>query len=734
LTDSKLYKGESMADELRRMLRDGRVIIKQELPRWRMNRSAYNGDEPKRTAVRLSDVKAGLRTQKPTLKVNRLRQFVDGRVAQYAANRPPFEVVPDDRDQASLDRARLATRFLSAMWGEQGWAISRRARQVATWAEIDGIGWWCVVYERGARDPVQVAFGPDGNPIVSREQYESLRDQGLVEVRSVPMGEVTFRPVRPGALSVDPLAVDDPEHARWIIESCVRRRADVEAEFGVDIKKLEERGADPGGGFGGARGREVDSDYGDEMVLRERDAVIVHKLFAAPQAKWPKGAHIEWLDIAPDQPLIAEEWPWRVPYFCFVPRPGPSHFIRSRGSVDELRPIQVLLDRWTLSFTRYLDKVGNPTWSVPQGALISDSIYNDKGYFEYHPGLGKPEQETIPGEPASMISHGLAWCIDQMGEMTNLPPVARGIPPGQGVEAALALRVLDDNKEQQLSGTAAQFVAWLERSVSFALERVALHYSIPRMVMAVGVDSGDEFVAFTGDMIRGATRFRVAGSVLPKQRAAQLQTALQLLQIPEFTKQAVPYISNFIGNDLDELVQVLDLDRQRQRRETRKIVSLGGVDVLDVVWREFQQDVQAYAQAMREVESDSMLAGPDQGPRSVLAGYGIEPPRLTDRIRDLGFELPTVEDFDNHAIHVQTLDEDRKKEAYDEYHPAVKQLLNEHAQEHARRLALQMAAMGQQYARPQNVGSQPAEKGEPSPPRERGIPGGQFGQPLGGHS
>jgi len=141
--------------------------------------------------------------------------------------RPPYEVTPEDNDQDSIDAARQAEKFLAAKWGRAGWNIKSRLAELAKNGDIDGVAWLYVDWDPEAGDPMnqQVAVRMDGTPITSRNEYEAYKAEDpemqtlwRMDTAKRPIGDICWRVVLPGALSVDPFATKNFDAARWIIE------------------------------------------------------------------------------------------------------------------------------------------------------------------------------------------------------------------------------------------------------------------------------------------------------------------------------------------------------------------------------------------------------------------------------------------------------------------------------------------------------------------------------------
>ena len=167
-----LYRGEitrkkTLAQRLVELLRDGKEIQKTERTRWQRNRLMYRGEQYLRVVIN------SVRTLAPSDKlpngrrrdtVNMIKPFVDGRVATITYQRPPFKVLPNSNEQDARDAARLATNFLKAMWDVNGWDLDRKFRELNITAEIDGVSFLNVYYDRFGGDykSFDVATDPSG--------------------------------------------------------------------------------------------------------------------------------------------------------------------------------------------------------------------------------------------------------------------------------------------------------------------------------------------------------------------------------------------------------------------------------------------------------------------------------------------------------------------------------------------------------------------------------------------
>lgn len=717
--------------KLKKFIADGRAVCKEEALRWQENREYYRGNQSVYIAPGESQLRGVLRGPMGATtdgnSYNRLRQFADGRTSLLTKEVPPYEVIPEDRDQESIDGSKQAEKFIAARWGENGWNIAEKVAELFSSGDIDGVAWLSVTWDpdaAGSRDQL-IAVTPDGQPITDRSVYETLRAQDptaqklwRMERSSKKLGDVLWRVIQPGAISVDPFAEGDSSEARWICESRIRPREEVERRLGMKFKDAVKVSAD-------AMGEKVADVQFDDIktdggrTINERNGVVVHYFYARPCEDFPSGLHIEFCDKAPGKPLVMEEWEDDLPYKAFTPRPDTGHFLRSKGIVDDLKPIQRDYNATLRDLREWLKRVARTPVALPFGSMASDSYFNEEGVFFYHPQMGEPHHSNVPAEPTAVLSHDLARMVEEMRDISGVSASAQGLRAPGGPEAAVGINLEIQQTENNLSRSERRLKSLIEWGVGRSLVLVEKHYAVARAVTGVGVDDSEEFAAFQGAMLRGAHRFRITGPLMPKSKAARMAAIQQL--VPLLGERVLPFLGGLIDGDPTELAKDIEVDRNRQKGETRELIGLAGDEKALLVHKNFEEDKQAFSQAFNIAVQEG-----SQNPILDLAQSGVRPPNLTQSLLAAGFDLPLVEDFNNHALELKALDEFRKSDAYRKLHPMGKQLLLEHAQEHQRQMAQQVQAMAAQM--PDGTqGSAPKELGTPSAPRNTPQPVGGMG-------
>lgn len=743
-------KSRPLGDTLRLMMRRGRTVVDAQAERWAENRAMFDGN-PYVRAFRHGNGKLRVvaRDQvdfrgRRRNAVNISRGLVKGRVSLLTRVKPPTEVLPDDLSQDAVEGARVAERFVEAMWGTTEWDVGRWLRDLCRGGEVDGVQFLYVGWDPEAGPPAPVMEeASTGEPVDTPGDASGLRavapDGDTREGQPVwrmgkgdePMGDVCFRVVKPGAVFVDPFMTTDWSRARYAGESRFMSRAEVEARAGMTLKELYElskrnsrrgRGGDssptPPEGDGLAS---TPGDLDDERAHHggsSGDEVVVHCIYVLPHGDWPRGAYIEWVEGAAAAPLVAEPFEDRcLPYMPYTPSPG-GHVLRSRGTMDELAPIAREFNTMLTLLADWMRLVAKPPVGVPEGGLVSSSVYNEDGFYVYRAGLGEPHHMNVPGEPAAVISGYMGTLKSLAAEAAVQPDAARGFQQ-DGVTAGVMLNAVAQQVENQLSEAEGELIRVLEWAVTRALDLVAQYYRYPRMVAMPGILDTVQMEAFKGSALKGARRFRVKGSMLPRQRGAVIQTILQLL--PLVGPDIKPFIGQLMDGDPEGWLASQEQHKDRQRREIRDLVSLTKVPQLKTLWGNFQEDLAKFSEAVQVAGQDPMRP-PGVGAMDWAAQQAgaIRPPRFIDALRDAGVRVPVAQPYDDDPQHVVVLTAWMVTEEFERLPAPVQQATREHHMEHVEKIGGNLAAQ-QQLMGAEQQGSMAKPVGQPSAPAMRGT-------------
>lgn len=671
------------------MHKRGRALAQTQRTRWIRNRLFYLGEQHLRVVGRSVQTLAPperLPKSKRRDTVNLLRRFVDGRVSMMTWKTPPFQVVPGGYSSDKIDAARLATKFVRAKWDEAEWDLTNVFRRLCVAGEIDGLAWMSVTFDPTLDEKVEMTFDlATGQPLMEKDKADAALKMGMAQKRAVRRGDVAFRVVRAGAMSVDPAARDVFTDANWVIETRVEDRAVIEQQAQMPVTELLNKhheamdtgiSNDPYSSADYGQVSTSDTE-GQESTESMKNMVTTHTAFIRPHGEWPYGAHIKWLDIAPTQPFIVEPWDEDIPYLPYTPRPHAGLFIKSRGVVDDLIPVQERFNRTITQLGEWLDRAARPPLVVPNGSLSNETpqVFNEEGIVITRGTAAAPGFMNVPPEPSGMLSNYLNMLIEWMQRISVQTEATHGEAPGR-VDSALGIQQLQEADERQMSIAESELSRAMEWAVSRALRLVEQHYSIPRLINSHGVDSTVEFNAFVGDKLKGATRFHIDGPLLPRSRAAREEQMMKLVQLTGDKIDWTAHLSNVLDGEVQAIANQERSEEEQQRRENADIIALHWMPDIDKKWADFVEMQTMYAKAL------------EKRSREELGMEGITEPRL----RYLGIEIPNVEEGDRHMEHIRELDLGKASAEWKHYHPLVKQAWREHRKEHLEQVVANIGA------------------------------------------
>jgi hypothetical protein len=329
-----------------------------------------------------------------------------------------------------------------------------------------------------------------------------------------------------------------------------------------------------------------------------------------------------------------------IPFFECKEGIVPGRFW-GRSVVSDLVPVQQAFNKTRSQMMEIQNSTARPKWAVVKNALdVGKTITTAPAeVIVYNPvpgafELGRPSKIAGGDIPVGMFQQ-LERFQAEFYEIAGIHDFSHGLSGLGGVRAGFALQML---LEEDATRTGILKRAFDESCIKTDRAKLRLakqFYIEPRTVTIVGADSSAEVKQFYGDKIPDDVQVRiVAAGALPNSMAAKQQLIMEL-----FSEKLIP-----------------------DPHLALKLMGMGNVEgVYDDVNRDTRQ-------AQRENE---------------LLRTGVQ---------------VQAHDYDNHLVHGQEHDNDRKGEQYEQLaaqNPAIAAVYDQHMAEHR---ALIQAAMGQPQA------------------------------------
>jgi hypothetical protein len=525
---------------------------------------------------------------------------------------------------------------------------------------------------------------------------------------------------------------------QWVIESRKRSIVELEREVGMPLTDILDASNKALGKQSSRRTTgsvEGEGGTGERQIDPKRE-VFVHELHHVPTGEtgeWPMGAHVVWVQDAAAAPIISEPWVWPdgkprgLPCRPYIPRPDGGHLLETMGTCDELLPVQRQIDRRFSQYGEWLDLAARPPLVLVGGALKSRSVFNADRVIYVHPGFDRPFFLQVPPDPGIALLQMIQMLFTEMGELAIQSSAVRGqqIP---GVEAAAAYNALALRSEGQLGGTEAEFQGNVQWAVGEALQNVHYFFTISRKVELPGVEDQADFERFKNTSIGGATGFRITGSILPVNQAAQQQLLLQFMQYAGPRFDPTPFAAEILEGDVEAIVTMERAQGRKQEGENLALAALGALPDADRVYEVFTAMRDAYvhaymgvAQRMTDAAHATGMA-PAMNPQQVMKLIGPPPPRILDILQNAGHKVPRVAVTDRDHMHIRSLELWMTNDGFNDEKPLVQQAALEHLNEHLDQQARRVQAIAGQNP-PQMAaatpGAQPAGAGAAPPSQEQ---------------
>jgi hypothetical protein len=375
----------------------------------------------------------------------------------------------------------------------------------------------------------------------------------------------------------------------------------------------------------------------------------------------------------------------------WIPQPGKH---RDLGAGEMLVDVQRTWNKTINQIVQWKNLVLLPQMKAPVGSIVTDPTDESGVIIEYRPIAGKePEWREVPEIPVSLFKM-LDLCLDDFDHILGMERLPPGLESGSGMQA------FEERRRSSQDLFTTNFARWWASFGGHLLYLIRTNYNEPRMLEVQGRFAVERVPDFVGQKIGSGCTVRVApASIEPRSKGYMEQRLLGYAERGWLEPHQVMAAIN--GGVAAQLIDSYELDIARQYREIEQLLAIGG-------WKPdgyFQRAIDVYA----------------------LQGGNAE--TLPPHIEEVMPAAPMAEAYDDHAVHIDVMEQWMKTTEFEQQPPLVKQGAKNHLAQHqflvdqeiqAQAMAQAQRAVGLGMG---NAGKLPGQKAPPSPAGVSGGPG-----------
>lgn len=608
-----------------------------------------------------------------------------------------FAVAPNSSERKDKEAAKIAEKFFAYIRHDEGFRSKKE--RCTMWAACTGMGIMKVVWDPDAGEPervytlnkdekivagVETVSGPVAAPPDIPPELRQRKDQ-VGEFEDVSQGDVSFEVVSPFAFYWDSDAKDGGlESALWsatktlvdidkIKDRWPRKGAKVKPDSYASYNTLYEEAIALFHGGQASIGRTVPrTDY----IGKDR-ATVIEYFERGTRANGHKGRYVviagknTVLHNGPN-PYVAAGIGLPFVIFSWIPRPGG--FV-SVDLVGQLTDVQRSYNRSVSHMQDVEATNGFPILVTWKGSGVkSHRIPNYPGaVLEVNPTFGAPAQ--IPPAPLPpYVGENIQTRLREFADISAQPDVGQGKAPGQ-VRGSRGIEMLLGEGDQILNAISSSHFDAVAKVGRMALALAGQFYTQSRVIKIIGEGSHWDVMAFLGADLRGNYDVRVTGEPGRIDGAQVRQALIMDLVTAGFLNPQDPSDRQLVLDTLylkppDQPFEDLLIDKRNAERENEQLLAVA--------------------------------AGIGDVGGGVPQSFG---------------GLPSVRDFEDHDVHMETHNKMRKSTDYQTLSPQGQKLIDQHVEGHQQYAAQAMQQQLEIQLMMQGGGSTPAPKGEASQPK-----------------
>lgn len=687
------------ADEQYNQLRNIRSRVELQ---WYLNLAFYFG---KQYAVKARLAQSGTKLMVPhappwrtRLIINRIRPIIRTELSKLTSQKPNVTVTPASSEDRDIFAAQAAEQLWEAIYRD--YRLKPTIRKAVWWTCVTGCGYIKTYWDSN----VPMGMIPDvsqqkpSEPLIpSSTQQMSYGQSQLTQTTdsNQPQGDFCFLPITPFHIFVPNLREEELEEQPYCMEVQARSSEWVKWKY----PQLGDVEPDT------AAASEILSESFLNMMTGEaaskKDCIVVKEIYIKPgmmPSVMPDGGVITTVGNRVAQ--YYEGMPYehgKYPYAKIDHIPSGKYY--SDSTIIDLIPLQKELNRTRSQIVENKNRMAKMQLLAAKGSVDPKLITSEPGLvIQYTPGFDPPRPLELNPLPA-YVTQELDRILQDFNDISGQHEVSKGQAP-PGVTAATAISYLQEQDESMLSHTYDSVEEAIEKIAFMTLALAKQYWTVPKEVKITSADGTFDVLSFNASDLKSSADIKVeSGSSLPTSKAARISMIMDMMKMGFINPNDGLEVLDMGG--LNKITDKIKVDKRQAQRENLKMAVVTQDQINQYNMLQMQQ-----AGVAQDPTTGQM--GP-ANPKFVdpNTGQPIQPPPI----------IP-VNTWDNHAIHIETHNNYRKSQAFEELSDVNRQLFEAHVQDHIAALQTEYMQMVPKGPGQSNFNQSQSGPATPPPPEQ----------------
>lgn len=359
----------------------------------------------------------------------------------------------------------------------------------------------------------------------------------------------------------------------------------------------------------------------------------------------------------------------------------PSGRFYGMSTIESLIPLQREYNRTQSQIVEAKNRMGKPQVYYREGSMDPTKVTTEPGLHIPIKGSAEyPSPVPLTELPSYIVQFNDRMNVNFEDISGQHAPTRGEAPAGM---AATAIAYLQEQDDAYLSMSFQSIEQAIQKCARHSLILAATYWTVPRLVKATGEDGGYDAMMLRGSDIAASTDIRIEhGSALPTSKSAKQA------QVTEWMK--------FNWIDPNEGFELLDMPMLQQwvsrRKVDKKAAQRENIEFRNMMPQDVQNKIALFQQQQQ--------LSPDGGIDPNTGAPLLPPPVIP------------VNEWDDHAIHIEIHNLWRKSPSYRMVPAEVRAEVEKHVQMHRQALAAQQMTQSPGMGQPGMMAPSPQMSGE----------------------